>query len=260
VHDRLNPDTGGAYVVVSFHHPDFLTKLFGECPGTDWTVTHSVVERRVEDLAVAVADGSSADADPEQARQDVSGENGPVVGLEATAPAASAWSPEGTFEPDIAYGKTVTVVLCRRRPRDHAGDGSVAASGLDRDAVQRHVHRCTDDWYRSMNPMLTSRRREALRDKFDGIGSADDGGERQQQQCNRTVSLEEGYGMLFTEEEREHLTFDLFLEDWNAFVVEGSDCRAVEGGGRGQQHNRHALPMADSMSFETAVKFLEEMQ
>ena len=50
------------------------------------------------------------------------------------------------------------------------------------------------------------------------------------------------YKILFTEAEREHLTYEYFLEDWNAFVEKRPNLAR------------------DSMSFETSVAFLEEMQ
>jgi hypothetical protein len=58
------------------------------------------------------------------------------------------------------------------------------------------------------------------------------------------LGLPHAYQVLFTPEEREHLTYDLFLEDWEAFL---------------EMPNYAHLPR-DCISCETAVAFLKEMQ
>jgi hypothetical protein len=55
------------------------------------------------------------------------------------------------------------------------------------------------------------------------------------------LDLDTSYSVLFTDAEKEHLTFELFLEDWSAFV----EAKGVP---------------SDFLSFATALAFLEEMQ
>jgi hypothetical protein len=74
--------------------------------------------------------------------------------------------------------------------------------------------------------MLTSKRKEELYPLF---------------QTN-LLDLPQCFQALFTESEREHLEFDYFLEDWHAFLEKNPE-----------------LPV-DRMSFETAARFLDEMQ
>jgi hypothetical protein len=58
----------------------------------------------------------------------------------------------------------------------------------------------------------------------------------------RELDLPSAFVALFTPAEREHLTYEHFLEDWSAFT-----------------DKRPELPI-DRLSYETAVAFLQEMQ
>ena len=49
VYRSLNAEHG-VYIVISFHHVDLLLPLLRDCPGTDWTVSHQVMRREVEDV------------------------------------------------------------------------------------------------------------------------------------------------------------------------------------------------------------------
>jgi SAM-dependent methyltransferase len=200
---RLLKPEGGVYLLISFNHIDLLLPLLQDCPGVDWEVTHSVVMRQSEDLASGGLTSLEKEA------------TSPLVdALPQTKP---AWS-SGAFEPDESYRKTVNVLLCRR-----SGNST---SDLDREAVDRHIIETNDQWFKRANPMLTSKRREELYPLF---------------QTN-LLDLPQSFQALFTESEREHLTFDYFLEDWHAFLEKNGE-----------------LPV-DRMSFETAARFLDEMQ
>lgn len=97
---------------------------------------------------------------------------------------------------------------------------------LDFEVVCRHVHECNDAWFQQHQPLLTRTRTETLKASFI---------------C--PLGLSRAYQELFTDAEREHLTYEHFLEDWNAFL----------------QSNDEGIPK-DSISYETALRFLEEMQ
>jgi hypothetical protein len=114
----------------------------------------------------------------------------------------------------------VNVLICRRNGSHDSIDE------LDRDQVRHHVHQTNDEWFQSHNPMLTRTRQDELQKAFQ----------------NRSLDLQTCYTVLFTEPEREHLTFEHFLEDWEGF-----------------RETRPKIEM-DRMTFDTAVAFLKEMQ
>lgn len=212
VYASLNAENG-VYIVISFHHVDLLLPLLRDCPGADWLVSHRVMKRQVEDvLGNSIAgriECKSAlpqpdDHVPESSRHD-----------------ESAWV-TGSFQPTERYRTNVNVIICERT------GGELNSNILDRELVRQHIHETNDTWFQSHNPMLTRTRQDELQNAFD----------------NRLLDLKDCYNVLFTDAEREHLTFEHFLQDWDAFRESRkasfeSDCR---------------------MSFETAVAFLEEMQ
>lgn len=117
----------------------------------------------------------------------------------------------------------------RGRPKEHAAAGTVNVfvcrkgsdmTLLDRDAMVDHIHRVNDEWFQKEHPLVTQTRRDALQHAF---GS-------------EALSLKDSYCILFTEAEREHLSMEHFLQDWEAF----------DGG--------------PSMTYEVALAFLQEMQ
>lgn len=193
----------GVYIVISFHHVDLLLPLLRDCPGTDWDVTHRVIHREVEDITGESSCSNSKAMAQEAVPSDTTEE--------------SAWV-TGSFQPTEGYRRTVNVMICKRN------GGS--ESKLDRGQVRHHVHETNDTWFQSHNPMLTRTRHDELQTKF----------------MNRSLNLQTCYNVLFTEAEREHLTFDHFMEDWDAFLESRPDIEK------------------DCMSFDTAVCFLEEMQ
>jgi ubiquinone/menaquinone biosynthesis C-methylase UbiE len=197
---------GGVYVVVSFHHIDFLRPLLEDCPGADWTMTNTVIDRQVEDLI------SNKQADTRRA-----------VSLteHATIPDSTQsrqWSERERFEPSESYRRTVNVLQCRRR-------GSTVP--LDLSSVYEHIHAVNDQWYQKENPLMTRKRKDELYQAFETESTL--------------LDLDTSYSVLFTDAEKEHLTFELFLEDWSAFV----EAKGVP---------------SDFLSFATALAFLEEMQ
>jgi SAM-dependent methyltransferase len=97
---------------------------------------------------------------------------------------------------------------------------------LDYEALVRHVHTTNDLWFQEHHPFVTGARMEQLQGAF----------------CDQEMPLEQAYVVLFTDAEREHLEYDGFLEDWQAFLFQNP-----------------ALP-SDRISYHTAVAFLQEMQ
>jgi hypothetical protein len=212
---RCLRDDGGIYLVISFHHVDFILPLLQNCPGAKWKVTTTTIRRQVEDL-VTNRPLTTATTEP------------PVELISADCiKNRTTWSSSGLFQPDDHYHDTVNVFVCQRYCNDD-DDGSVSKFHLDYDAVSRHVRTTCDQWFQTHNPLLTPERVAELQRRF---------------RDHPTIpSLEECYDILFHQEEKEHLSYLFFLEDWNAF-------RAT----------RLHLPK-DSMTWETARDFLQEMQ
>jgi SAM-dependent methyltransferase len=115
--------------------------------------------------------------------------------------------------------KPLNVFVCRKT-------SSGGSNQLDFDAVCQHVYECNDAWFQQHQPLLTRTRKEAINTAFE-----------------HPLELSQAYQELFTDGERDNLTFEHFLEDWNAFC----------------ESNDATLPK-DSISSDTALKFLEEMQ
>lgn len=193
----------GVYFVVSFHHPDLLLSLLQNLPGAHWTVSHQVLRRKMDDLAGGTKEEpSNINDDP----------------LDELQP-SFRWS-NGSFQPDEVYNKTVNVYLCRKSSsEDHD-------AVLDTEAVHEHIYETNKRWFQSLDPLVTLSRKDDLTIKF-GPGAK---------------TMQEAYLLLFNEEERDHLDFEFFMEDWNAFL-----------------ESRPTIETT-TMTLETAIEFLEEMQ
>jgi len=119
---------GGVYLLISFHQKDFLQPLLSNLPGTDWEVSHSVMNRKVEDL-ISSKQGTNT----------------------AISPCFDCGNED---EPD--YRRTLNVFQCRKK-RD-----VVTSHELDWDAVYHHVHFTNDQWFRVQNPMLSEERKDEI--------------------------------------------------------------------------------------------------
>ena len=209
----------GVYVCVTFHHQDFIIPLLRDCPGVSWSVECVPVKREVDDLK-ALDDGKSWGV----IQKEEETEQEELV-------TQSAWS-DGVFSPGAEYGKSCNVLVCRRVKEN---SGCV----LDRDAVRKHVHDTNDMWFQNENPMVTHMRKDDLKILFDEridilLPEVDS--------SMAVLPLNECYDILFTEAEKEHYSYDYFLEDWKAFCKENpSIC-------------------AQGMTFSTAIDFLAAMQ
>lgn len=228
-YNALRPD-GGVYLVVSFHHVDFVLPLLQDCPGADWFVEHIVVKREV-DIPEHLAGRITAKADgPEDTEK--------LKSMENEHDKKSAWS-SGSFEPDSVYRKTCNVFICRRGA---AKSEATHSNLLDFQEVRAHLHRTNDEWFKTNNPMITHTREADLRAAFTNRLESHQSG---QNRCEvNSLPLLECFDILFTEAEREHLTYDFFLEDWKAFY---------------DSYQKEGVSESD-MTIDIALLFLEEMQ
>jgi hypothetical protein len=231
---------GGVYFLISFHHVDFIMQLLDECPGTDWTIERFVVERKVDspntvkkneatlynDVECMFQAGKEAELDTDRNRSVKEKDD------------CSPWQ-SGSFVPDEDYGKTVNCFICRR----NGGDQEILSLDLlDFEAVRKHIHAANDEYYKKNNPMVTHVRVEELKTKFhqEILKRQRDG-----KNCDSILPLECCYKLLFTEGEKEHLTYAFFLEDYEAYLKD------YQNDGSAKQ---------TGMTFEGSVKFLEAMQ
>lgn len=227
VHRLLRPD-GGAYLLVTFHSVDFIRPLL-LAPGLEWDVETFTMERQTEALQPG-SDHPSSSLLVQSPTASNQLQNPILDGLPKldadteTQISRTPWSSNGTFEPDEAYQRTVNVLLCRRRPSDASPRVMVVP---DRSDVAAHADAVMDEWFRQTNPMLTRAREEAIR-----------------RQIPASVSLQRGYEIVFTDSEQAHYTYDLFLEDWDAY------CDRKDGISLSRQEMTH----------ESATQFLREMQ
>jgi hypothetical protein len=215
---RTLKEAGGVYLVISFHERELLLPLLRDLPGAQWTVEHTTMERQVEQLTGSV-----------------------------TASPVATWVSEHDGSPakhTSAQRKPLNVLVCRRNvevTRDKKNDSMHV---LDFDAVCEHIHRVNDRWFQEQQPLLTEQRIEELERAFGSEGTCDE--ETSEKKCMKLLSLHQAYHVLFTTAEREHLTFEHFLEDWEAFQQERKKSGSDED--------------SESVSFETAIDFLKEMQ
>lgn len=249
VYRLLRPENG-VYLIISFHHVDFLRPLLQDCPGTDWELTFHVINREIQKDNGTTTTTTSSVFPPQPNSSCLIHNNG-------TDDTSSVWS-SGCFNPNESYRRTVNAVLCRRRGSNNEPSETTAAAAscdcnLDRNAVYQHINDTLEQWYRFQNPMLTEARSKELEQAFLSSSSSSCQEDGDEQEKNRSklhhnataaqkLDLPSAFVALFTQDERENLTYEHFLEDWHAF------------------HNmRPELPV-DTISYETAVAFLQEMQ
>ena len=204
----------GVYLVISFHNKELILPMLRDLPGVDWQLEHFVMLRHLEDLSSTQHSKSTDHHYQPPPPGDLSID--PNCAEETCQP-SPVWS-SGSFQPDEQYRTTVNVFLCHK---------SSNSTRLDPEAIYEHIHRISDAWYRVHDPILTPHRRSQIEHYFQG---------------RQSVPLPEAYTILFTQEEREQLDYDLFLEDWYAF------------------HQSHSHLPNDSLSLDTAFEFIDEMQ
>lgn len=221
---RLLDPNGSIYLLISFHHVDLLRPLLEDIPGVQWEVSHQVIQRKVEDL-VGNGKTNSICAPQQQCKID----QDKIVEL-MESKGSGPWA-KGSFEPDEYYRRFANVFICRRRGQEE--------STLDKHVLAEHVQKVNDDWFQLQNPMLTDSRKQEILTLFQEHHSDNNNDTK-----NTLYDLELAYKIIFTDEERAHFTYDLFLEDWEAWIGEKTNA---------------SLPK-DKMTVQTALDFLKAMQ
>lgn len=176
----------GVYFIVSFHSEYFIKKLLqNETIGLQWNNIECIcLDRDVEDISgIKKVSKTSQRCDMQANRNE------------------SKWS-DGLFLSTPEYAKTINVFICRK---------SAESKRVNRAEVKLHIHEVLDDWYICRNPLMTASREKILRRSFHNM-LADKG-----MQTTKRLSLYDAYQVLFSDAEREHLTYDFFLEDWYTF-------------------------------------------
>jgi SAM-dependent methyltransferase len=227
---------GGVYVMITFHPVEFVREMLTHLPGAEWSVDHEVVRREVEDVGASSKD-IIATVDEIITRYDketncitstgVRKVDDAISKTNQQSPSASAWS-SGCFEPDENYRRTISVFTCRRLP----SNSTIPNFILDRDAVRQHVEKSCNEWYKATNPMVTIEREKEISLAFAKAAAGSD-----------TLELKQCYDVIFTDLEKEHLTFEYFLEDWQAYCEKHVD-----------------VLQQDCMTLKVALDFLREMQ
>jgi SAM-dependent methyltransferase len=205
---------GGVYLVITFHHFDFVKPLLEQLPGAEWDVTCTTMSRQVEDLTEL---GRTGDRQYDDATvQSTESSSKQPSDSEQESKASRTWA-TGTFQPDETYRKTVNVLQCRKRCRGE----------LEWDKVHEHIQKVNHQWYVHENPLLTTERANAIRSAF-----KDD-----------KLDLASCYNLLFTEAERDHLEFDDFVGDWVTFLEQRPNLVSIEG----FMSSDHAIAFLEAM-------------
>jgi hypothetical protein len=232
---RCLKENGGIYLVISFHPSDFIQPLLENLPGAHWNVECTRIPRQMEHLNMNERNATSTNEVNEKVRIDSDEVSSDSIRNMYT------WS-SGKFQPDERYVKYVTVVTCRRRPTDSGNNE------LDWDQVYEHVHRVNNQWYQQTNPMLTKERVQAIERAF--VASTNEGTSN-----NMELHLQQCYPILFTDDERENLSYEDFVDDWQSFLSKYSSPHITET----NDPDGGEVP-TDRMSFTTAIAFLHVMQ
>ena len=228
-------DWGGIYVLITFHPLKFVQGMLIDLPGANWSVEHEVIRREVENVGQSNLENAII-AEEILSRYDkrinciistgVRNEGSGVDKIE-DGTTKSAWS-SGKFDPDDHYRRTVSVFTCRRLPPN----STMSNGTLDRDVVCQHVEDVCNEYYKTTNPMVTAEREEEISLAFKKVANND---------CDE-LDLKQCYKILFTELEKEHLTFAYFLEDWQEYC------------------DKHDYTKHDCITLHLALDFLREMQ
>jgi len=226
--------SGGVYVLVTFHPVEFIQQLLTELPGAHLEIEYEVIKRKADivntidalEVEEVVARKNQSEFDPET----------------QLPPATSAWT-SGSFSPDENYRKTITVFTCRRRLNPEQEESNHIYS-LDRQLVREHIESTCNKWYQTASPMVTNEREAKLRLDFQNAFSSLQGAESSLND-EVTLDLKTCYELMFTDEEKQVLPYDYFIEDWEAY------CKNLI---RRDDFSRQG------MTIDTAIDFLKEMQ
>jgi SAM-dependent methyltransferase len=117
--------------------------------------------------------------------------------------------------------RTANVLICHKQLESEG-------EKLDYATVETHVQTTNNYWFQQLNPLLSHARRAQLERDFEGI---------------EMKTLSECYQILFTDQERELLTYEFFLEDWDEYCKMHPSVTSVH-----------------HMTLAVALDFLNEMQ
>jgi hypothetical protein len=219
-------------------------KLLNDLPGADWTVEYEVIKREIEEIKLVNTVCSIENLEDDKSNNTTQ----TFTVNKASASSSSAWQSSGTFEPNENYRRTITVFTCRRdspvKSKKDEGMSSLLQPSymLDMEQVRMHIEQTCDDWYKATNPMVTNERVVNIRTAFVNetvLKLHDDTNEV-------ILDLKTCYHILFTDSEKEHLDYDHFLEDWDAYYNDKySDNESIR---------------CEGMTVEIALDFLKEMQ
>jgi hypothetical protein len=226
---------GGVYILITFHPVEFVRDMLTQLPNAEWVVEHEVITREVENVGDTSAEDFVCNTNIEEiiTRYDKAANCIVSTGVktksistdEINQGKTSAWS-SGKFCPDENYKRSISVFACRRICT------TAPNCILDRDAVRKHVEQCCNEWFKTTNPMVTVERENEISLAF-ASASTDNSG---------AIDLRQCYDILFTDSEKEHLTYEYFLEDWDAYC------------------EMHCITAQTCMTLKVALDFLTEMQ
>jgi SAM-dependent methyltransferase len=217
VYRTLKKD-GGVYIVISFHELDLLLPLLRDLPGTKWTVEHTTMDRQVERIVTTT-------------NQTYDDDNNDNNNLHESFPSPNQ--------------RPLNVLIARcttNQENDEREEDDSCRHTLVFEDVCQHVHAVNDRWFQEQHPLLTEERTKDLQHAF-GMsqqpGCDEDGAD-----SSKILSLQEAFYVLFTPTEREHLTFEHFLEDWEAFL----------------EANSNSVTSSTTITYTAAVQFLQQTQ
>ena len=248
-------------MVISFNELDLILSLLRDMPGARWKVTHTSIERQVED----VTKDNGIDSNSEDN----------VLGGKEAMPTSIPLksSGDGTAPLNVLIARCSSTWQNRTGEDDNIdsknGHRDVESSSLDFDAVCRHVKEVNDRWFQEKQPLLTNQRIQDLKRAFSvlspplspkeviavaraNVVTNKNSGVCEESNYTKVLSIEEAYDVLFTEAEREHLTYEHFLEDWWAFLQEEKEEQPSPQ--RRQQSDNNSTTNTPTTGIDTTAK------
>jgi Methyltransferase domain len=124
----------------------------------------------------------------------------------------------------------LSIVCCQKQEQQQSNLNVSSLSCFHQDDIRNHIIHVMDQWFQTNQP----ERRKELEIAFDTNKEDEE------------KSLYECYMLFFTDEERQDLSYEYFLEDWDAYLqLEEVDSTALS---------------TTSMTLTTAIHFLQQMQ
>lgn len=230
----------GVYCLISFHSKDLIMDILQNNDALNWeSIECFRIKREAETISGVKSDTSIPALQSLEPRCNVQIQEVCEISKSHSPPlkALGAWK-DGLFEPCRAYATEVNVFICRKAHTEFdMTTKSIYAVGM---RLKSHIHVCLDTWFKETNPMLSVKRESNIRQSFQSALS---------NKGYKKLHLKEVYKLLFEEEEKEHYSFEYFMDDWSEFICIHNDKDKVAS----HDHNETA-------DVEIALKFLEAMQ